>query len=520
MNYFKKLTYALSLLLVAGLIGCNDVLERVEPSTSVSGEVALNSPDGVNSIRASMYSKIRASFTMTTEYFVGPSALADETRNRGGSTRFQALATAVGTSGTAHIGSFGPSFNIIQDANLLIGAVPEGVVPPATLQRFRGEAYALRAFALHHSVRGLGYEPGNFEQGPEPNWDLGTVIRTEPVLDVADADLRPRSSVTDVYAQILDDLSEAKRLLSGTTDNTFVSEPFVDGLIARVNLYAGNWPQAAQAAQDAIDNFTGDLVDDRDGVAGMFFESEGNHPEALFKLIVNPNTEGIGGSNVNNGLAAYTSTQWVAQIPTQFVMDLYEEDDFRIGSFVIDDETGEIALDQFGRRVYEGGWYQPCFNDQQNTVAGNCNANDDALSTNKWNGDKGNMADDIPYMRVAEMYLIRAEALAKASGNPLDGVGPLNTLRNARGLDNIEVANPAALLSLEAFEDEILNERVRELVVEGHRFWDLKRLGRDIRNPDGSLKMSSDAFRILAPLGTNELNTNELLRQNPGYTGF
>ena len=519
-----KLLQITKYLLVAGLMislaACNDILEDTEPATSVSGEVALTTEDGVNAIRAAMYSKLRSSFGYSTEYMVGPSAFADETTTRQGATRFQALNAATGTSGTVHLGTFGATYNIILDANLIIGAVEPGVLPDATLDRYRGEALAIRAYAMHHLVRALGYEPGMIPSGAiDPNWDRGIIIRTNPTLDVADADQRPRSTVAQTYAQILDDLGTAKTLLAGVNDdNTRITEAFVDGMIARVNLYAGNWGPAAAAAQDAIINSGRELENDADGIAGMFFESDGGHPEALFKIVVNPNTEGIGGSNVNDGLAAYTSSQWVSQIPTQRVMDLYDEDDFRLGSFVTDDEGNVLTDSDTGVRLYEGGWYQPCFNDQQNTVVGGCTGgvrNSAGLSTNKWNGDKGNLADDIPLMRISEMYLIRAEALAKDAGNASAGEAALNTLRNARGLDNVDAD---ALASLEAFEDEILDERTRELIVEGHRFWDLKRLGRDIRNPDGSLKMQyNTSYRILAPIGQGLINVNPELEENPGY---
>ncbi|MDZ7807930.1 MAG: hypothetical protein U5K71_12565 [Gracilimonas sp.] len=61
-------------------------------------------------------------FSFTTEYFIGPSAFTDETRNRPGSTRYQALTQATGTSGgTAHLNNWG-LYEIIQDANLIISA--------------------------------------------------------------------------------------------------------------------------------------------------------------------------------------------------------------------------------------------------------------------------------------------------------------------------------------------------------------------------------------------------------------
>lgn len=493
MKKLKFMKYAVVAVLLVGFAGCNDILENVNPPTSVTGEATLTSPDGVNALRASMYSKIRENFGLTTDYFIGPSAFTDEARNRPGATRYNALNLAVGTSGTAHIASWGSHYNVIQDANLLIGAVEPGVLPDATLQQYRGEALAIRAFVYHVLVRAYGYEPGNFGQGPEGNWDAGVVLRTEPVVDVADADLRPRSSVDAVYTQIFQDLAEAKTLLAGVNgNNSFATEAFVDGIAARAHLYAGNWSEASAAAQSAIATFPGSLQDTAEGVAGMFMENMGNHPEALFKIIVNPDTEAStgGGSFINNGPAGYTSDQWVSQLPTQFLVDKFEEGDYRLG------------------------WFAPCGEAQRiGAPASNCeDINDNGWSMTKFNGVKGNAVDDLPYIRIAEMYLIWAEAAAKAANDPNAGVAALETLRNARNAGPVPTFG-----SMTEMEDFILDERMRELSFEGHRFWDLKRLQRDIRNPNGTIKMFADSYRILAPIGNSLIGVNPQLVENPGY---
>lgn len=499
MKKYKLSKYAIIATLFIAFMSCDSILEDVEPATSVSGEVVLTTEDGVNGLRASMYSKIRESFSFTTDYFVGPSAFTDETRNRPGSTRFQAYTVATGSSGgLTHMGNWNGAYDIIQDANLMIGGVEDGVLDQATMDQYRGEALAIRAFAMHNLVRVYGYEPGNFSIGPESNWDAGVVIRTEPVLSVNDVDLRARSSVGDVYAQIFSDLNEAGTLLAGQNDdNTYITEAFVDGLKARANLYAGNWQAAADAAQDAISNFPGALVTDEAGIAQMFDESGGgNHPEALFKIVVNPDTENStgGGSFGNSGPATYTSDGFLAQLPTQFLLDKYNTDDYRFT-----------------------GWYKPCEETQSNplTQPTDCDGvNANGLASVKFTGDKGQSVDDLPMMRVSEMYLIWAEAAAKSTNNPATGAIPLQELRDARNGGTVPAT---ALASMDAFEDEILDERIRELGVEGHRFYDLKRLGRDIRHPDGSAKMRADSYRILAPLGSNLINVNEELVENPNY---
>lgn len=491
MNRLKLLIVVIAGGLFFSLASCNDILESVEPATSVSGEVVLTTEAGVTALRASMYAKMHESFAYRTEYFVAPSAFTDETRNRPGSTRYQGLTQAVGTSGTAHIATWGTHYDVIQDANLIIGAVEEGVLPAATLAQYRAESLAIRAFAMHNLVKVFGYDPGNFSQGPESNWDAGVVIRAEPTIDVSDADLRPRSSVTDVYAQINADLAAARELADNLgSDNSYITRAFIDGLNARVALYAGDWAQAASHAQNAISNFGGSLQDAEGSVANMFDENLGNHPEALFKLVVNPNTEN-GGFN-NDGPATYTSDGFLAQIPTQFLVDKYDDGDYRLG------------------------WYRDCAEAQRvplNQPTGCAEVNDGGFSLVKFNGAKGNIVDDLPFMRLAEMYLIMAEASYKA-GNQGAAVTALETLRNARNAGPVPAT---ALANATAFENFVLDERMRELALEGHRFFDLKRLGRDIRHPNGAIKMFADSYRILPQIGVTLRNVNPQLVENPGY---
>ncbi len=526
MKNFKKL---LAILVIALFYtGCNDWLESVDPATSISGEAVVSTPDGVNALRASMYSKIRRSFGYTTQYFVGPSAFTDETTNKANSSRFDALVNAVdGDGGRTHLGTWAGSagsiaietYGIIKDANIIINAVQPGVVSDALLDQYKGEALAIRALAKHTAVRAYGYEPGMFNMNPDaPNWNLGIVLRTDATLDVSDADDRERATVTEVYAQIMSDLAEAKTLLDGrNADRTVITESFVDGLMARVSLYAGEWADAYNHAANALSNAGLSLADTPDAVANVFAP---NQPEALFYLSLNPQTEAIAGSNVNNGLAAYTSTQWVAQVPTQRLMDLFDANDYRLGDFVRDDD-GEIVIDEDANNLplYDGGWFRPCQNDQQSPPTNFVNdclaANDLGLSSTKWLGRNGNMSDNIPYMRIAELYLIQAEAAAKRDGNVSGpAVTALNTLREARGLAPVAAGDFA---NLTAWEDEVLEERMRELFVEGHRFWDLKRLGRTIPNAAGDDKFRPDSYRMLAPIPESVVGQNPLILQNPGY---
>ena len=52
---------------------------------------------------------------------------------------------------------------------------------------------------------------------------------------------------------------------------------------------------------------------------------------------------------------------------------------------------------------------------------------------------------------------------------------------------------------------------------EGHRYFDRKRLGLDILRPEGLPTVPYSDYRVVAAIGTTELDVNKKLVQNPGY---
>ena len=88
---------------------------------------------------------------------------------------------------------------------------------------------------------------------------------------------------------------------------------------------------------------------------------------------------------------------------------------------------------------------------------------------------RADQTGDIVVMRSAEMYLIAAEALAR-EGRLEEAVKPLNTLRNARGLADYDLAGKTQ----ERLVDDILLERRRELWGEGFGITDILRTQRSV----------------------------------------
>lgn len=489
--------FSVVLLLLAQ--GCDSVVERTEPSTAVSQEVALSEPDAIQGIRASMYDRFHAN-DLSTDWLLGPSALADNTFFRANQGRHQELNLNDNRAGVGTF-AYGDIYNAINDANLLINGIEEGALPEARANKFEAEGRFIRALVLHHAVRTFAYDPdGNGgvltpNSGPGQGFNLGVEIRTEPTTDVEDAAPVARSTVPEVYSQILSDLDAAQSLFQNLPDDVredsefFPSEAAVQALRARVQLYNRNWQAADDAATDAIDlasaTFGSGLAPaDSAGVRSIFDETNGN-PEAIFTIDTDPQTESAG---INNAISAYTTIQWLAQLPTQDLIDLYEPGDARLA-----------------------GWYDPCFDEVNGRVPEGCSAiNDEGFELTKWSAEQGvsRYADDYVHLRIGELKLIQAEARMKGASGNGSAAAALNALRNARGLGDLN--GPVTM-------QEILDERRRELVAEGHRFYDLKRLGRDIRKVQGRDDITFGDRRVLDDLPPDQLDVNPELVQNPGY---
>ncbi len=128
------------------------------------------------------------------------------------------------------------------------------------------------------------------------------------------------------------------------------------------------------------------------------------------------------------------------------------------------------------------------------------------VETTKFLGKNGTInLDNVPVIRISEMYLNRAEAYYRL-GKEADAIKDLNTIRTRAGLTEKAGLTGAALL------DEIIRQRRLELAFEGHRFWDLKRLGRDIVKLPTNLPFTD--YRVLPRIPISEINNNKNLKQN------
>lgn len=137
---------------------------------------------------------------------------------------------------------------------------------------------------------------------------------------------------------------------------------------------------------------------------------------------------------------------------------------------------------------------------------------------------RGNESNaDYIYIRLAEMYLIKAEALNEANNGPTQqAYDAINTIRErARfdGTNTYDILPDLEGLSYEDFRMAVLDERQREFAIEGHRWYDLTRFNQLKQKVEDSDKENATpgANHNLFPIPQRERELNTNLTQNQGY---
>ncbi|MDN5211356.1 RagB/SusD family nutrient uptake outer membrane protein [Fulvivirgaceae bacterium BMA12] len=149
-----------------------------------------------------------------------------------------------------------------------------------------------------------------------------------------------------------------------------------------------------------------------------------------------------------------------------------------------------------------------------------------------------------PIIRLADLYLLCAEALNEVSGPSGEVYGWMNKVRSRAGIPDVEEAwtnfstNPARISNKDELRKIIHRERMIELVFEGHRFWDLRRWKRSVEfmnnkrirgwtinsgstagfyNVRTIFQQSFDTKDYLWPIPLDNILSNPKLIQNPGW---
>jgi len=372
-------------------------------------------------------------------------------------------------------------YRIIRNANTIINATDAAVGSDADKKIVKGQALLYRAFSHYQLVQLFGKRYVN----GVANSQAGV-----PIILTVGNENHARNTVEEVYTQINKDIDEANVLLVGYTklNNSHLNLKVAQGLKARVALTQGNWAIAADYAAKA-----------KTGIALM------STSEYVKGFNDYSNVEWMWGSHINEvqtdyfgNFGAYMSRNYnstvIRSCPKAINSKLY--------NLIPTTDVRSTLFDRTGRHTalnLPSTYVKFPFTSQKFL----------SIST-------GDSRCDIPYMRVAEMYLIEAEA--KARLGLADASTVLATLVKAR--------NPAYVLSTntgQALVDEIWLQRRIELWGEGFRFYDLKRtnsaLDRSGANHDttitgGVINVPATDKRWQWLIPRAEINANPLVIQN------
>ncbi|KAF2514477.1 RagB/SusD family nutrient uptake outer membrane protein [Flavobacterium zhairuonense] len=355
-------------------------------------------------------------------------------------------------------GTYSRLYSMINATNTVIENIDK-VKDPDKQAVMIGEANFLRSLAYFDLVRFFAkpYVAG------QANSQLGVVIRPNAIYDFS-ADLsKERSTVDEVYKVIIDGLNLAYTNLP--EENGFYADKYAaKALLARVYLQQQNYAAARDAANDVIEN-SGHGLSLKYADA---FNHDTDKTEDVFAIQITKQT------GLNDLVTFYAS----------------EGNGGRGGDFSIRDAYLEKFSDPDDRAVF-------------NYI----NDDNGRLLTSKYTDQFG----DVPLIRLAEMYLIRAESNLRAGtavGNtPLDDINIIRTRANADELTTVTV-------------DDILLERQLELGMEGFLIHDIRRTKQSIdisSDGDGSELIPYDADRLVFPIPLKEMDANKKITQNPGY---
>lgn len=372
----------------------------------------------------------------------------------------------------------------IRNANTVIkfGATASG--DTTVRDKAIGEAYAYRAFCYFQLVQIYGKR---YIKGANNDADGGVPLR----IDLTDAPMA-RSTVEEVYTQINKDLDASLALLQGKTrtHKSHFTDAVVRGLKARVALTQQNWTEAATQAKLARANFA--LMSNADYTAG--FNKLANGEWMWGVEITADQTDFFGDFGAYMSRNFNSSTIRLApKAISKLLFDAFPATDVRTKNFDVTGlHTSLNLLTTFVKKPYTS----------QKFIA--VSSSDGRV--------------DVPFMRAAEMYLIEAEALARA-GDETGSKAVFTLLEKNRNPSYTTTSSTGT-----AYINEVLRSRRLELWGEGFRFFDLKRLNLNLDRTGSNhvatvinnvytVPNSDLRWNWLIPI--TEINANKLCKQNP-----
>jgi starch-binding outer membrane protein, SusD/RagB family len=451
-----KILFAAAILFV--FTSCKKFLD-VEPREQTSDDATIIDENSAKTAVRGLYNSLQSNnyygytfqtlgfFSADNIQYVGSQTVNRQLTNHDVKSDLAALSTA-----------WTAIYNTINRANNVLGKVPAlettATFTDAVKSQLLGEAYFVRALSYFDLARTWG----------------GVQIVLEPTSSVTGLKSVSRSSLAETYAQVLSDLNAAEPLLPQTTNRIRATRKTVWALRARLHLYLQQWSDAESYATKIIEDAANYSL--RSPYNSFFANNALATSESVFELYYTPTV-------TNNQASQWLPTTkggvgWIK--PTDEIVTLLN--DPAIGGdrkSLVEKVVINGVQNWFGTLYYRANGTDPAY-----------------------------------LIRVAELYLIRAEARAQQDNLP-GAIADLTAVRssaNATGAIANDIDKPTLLLEIE-------KENRVEFAFENHRWYDLVRTGRA-----QEVLQISDPNKLLLPIPFKEILVDgENLQQNPGYGG-
>jgi len=453
----------LTVTLALSLTACK---KNFEPSTAIDENSALTNAADIETATIGTYAVLRNPSYVRSSHFLMEYPTDEIAQGQNSSDDLSRAYRYNHITTSGHATNFWvQAYFVIGAANKIIAAIPDN--SSADLRQLKGENLFLRAMMHFNLVRVFG-RPYAQNAGDNPGVPiLKEDLTEEQKLTIA------RSKVKDVYASVIADLTNAADMMTQPKANPFASKQVANALLSRVYLYMENNAKAIEFADKVINAGTYTLLSQSEYPNYFKMAPEGNS-ETIF-CIRHTKTEdqdfsAIGSmyysGDANGNPAGQAQSGWGEIYASKKYYDF-------------------LSINPTDKRQVFLSPYRVNGVLQLNT---RLTPNTPMYYINKYNLQEGiiNLSSPV-YLRLAEMYLIRAEANAKL-GNTQLALDDVNLIRQRAGLSGTALHTVASItLSSKSAMDVVLEERWLELAFEGHRAYDLFRNGRSIvRNYPGT----------------------------------
>jgi hypothetical protein len=488
----KKIYIILTVLGLVLFTSCEDFLD-VKPSNYAAAETSImNDADAkvaINGLMRKMtdYNYYGRNFMIYGDAKGGDFAIRSQGRGLDALYSFNHSATS-----NSYSGFWSQIYHCILQANNLIlniKKIEDAGNGTPTLSQYKGMAMTARALMYFDLVRLYG-KPYNMDKS-----SYGVPLVLEPL----DASAQPtRASVEEVYTRILLDLADAAPLLSKNIVKGYFNYYANKAIEARVMLFMGNYTGALAAAEEIMTSGKYTLYDNDKWVSSWStqFGTESILEFAIYPAEADLTTASLGYYLLRLGKVSGA-----------------------MGWFMASD----YFIARLGQDPTDVRWGIMDYDESSNTRFGSCLK----YTGVDLKGDKtpaSASAVNIKVIRLSEIYLLAAEAAL--------GISSPDRVKAATYLNEIRKRAPALAPATDATvtTDMILDERSKELFMEGQRFFDMIRLNKTIEFNDEFISpaviithrektIDRTFYKIVLPISQGEMDANPAIasQQNGGY---